>query len=81
MGMRLIDADALEYSLGVSDTDIEIKETLREAPTVDAVPIDIVCSALGELGRPPCLGMCSECKNRESAATCWRGYITKLMEE
>lgn len=34
MKIRMIDADALELSLGVSDTDIEIKETLREAPSV-----------------------------------------------
>lgn len=35
--MRLIDADALEDSLGVEDEDITFKEVLRNAPTVDAV--------------------------------------------
>ena len=34
--MKLIDADALENSLGVSDEEIEFKDILREAPTVDA---------------------------------------------
>ena len=40
MGMaRLIDADALEDSLGISDMDIYAKESIREAPTIDAVPV------------------------------------------
>lgn len=37
--MKLIDADALIDMLGVSDTDIEIRELLSNAPTVDAVPV------------------------------------------
>lgn len=37
--MRLIDADKLEYELGCSDEEIIFKETLREAPTVDATPV------------------------------------------
>jgi len=37
--MRLIDADKLEYELGCSDEEIIFRETLREAPTVDAVPV------------------------------------------
>lgn len=37
--MRLIDVDKLEYELGCSDEEIIFKETLREAPTVDAVPV------------------------------------------
>ena len=36
---RLIDADALEDSLGISDMDIYAKESIREAPTIDAVPV------------------------------------------
>lgn len=40
MGMaRLIDADALEDSLGISDMDIYAKESIREAPTIDAVSV------------------------------------------
>lgn len=35
--MRLIDADALEDSFGVSDWEIIAKECIREVPTVDAV--------------------------------------------
>ena len=37
--MRLIDADALEDSMGISDMDIYAKESIREAPTVDAVEV------------------------------------------
>lgn len=37
--MRLIDADALEYEFGVSDADIVAKEIIREAATVDAIPV------------------------------------------
>lgn len=37
--MRLIDADALTDMLGVSDEDIEFREMLNEAPTIDAVPV------------------------------------------
>ena len=37
--MRLIDADALEDKFGCSDADILAKEEIRDAPTIDAVPI------------------------------------------
>ena len=37
--MRLIDADALENGFGISDADIIAKEVIRDAPTVDAVPV------------------------------------------
>ena len=37
--MRLIDADALENLLGVSDKDIYCACLLREAPTIDAAPV------------------------------------------
>ena len=37
--MRLIDADALENGFGISDADIIAKEIIRDAPTVDAVPV------------------------------------------
>lgn len=33
--MRLIDADALIYNLGISDRDIYCKEIIEESPTVD----------------------------------------------
>ena len=34
--MRLIDADALINTLGVSDEDIDFREILGDAPTIDA---------------------------------------------
>ena len=37
--MRLIDAEQLEYELGSEDEDIYCKEIIREAPTVEAVPV------------------------------------------
>ncbi len=37
--MRLIDADALIDTLGISDEDIEFKEMLEYAPLVDAVEV------------------------------------------
>ena len=37
--MRLIDADALSSEFGISDSDIEAKETIDDAPTIDAVPV------------------------------------------
>lgn len=37
--MRLIDADALENEFGISDADIIAKEAIRDAPTIDAVPV------------------------------------------
>jgi hypothetical protein len=37
--MRLIDADALENEFDISDEDILAKETIRDAPTIDAVPV------------------------------------------
>ena len=38
--MRLIDADALIDTLGISDEEIDFKEILREAPTIEAASID-----------------------------------------
>lgn len=37
--MRLIDADALESSLGVEEEDIYAKIVIREAPEIDAVEV------------------------------------------
>lgn len=37
--MRLIDVDALLYSLGASDRDMYVAECINEAPTVDAVAL------------------------------------------
>lgn len=37
--MRLIDADALIDTLGISDEEIDFKEILLEAPTIDAVSV------------------------------------------
>lgn len=36
---RLIDAEELELQFDVSDEDIIAKEIIRNAPTVDAVPV------------------------------------------
>lgn len=36
---NLIDRDELIDSLGISDMDIYAKESIREAPTIDAVPV------------------------------------------
>lgn len=36
---RLIDADALENEFGISDADIIAKDAIRDAPTIDAVPV------------------------------------------
>lgn len=37
--MRLIDADELRSEFGVSNSDIIAKETIDDAPTIDAVPV------------------------------------------
>lgn len=37
--MRLIDADEIENEFGISDADIIAKEAIRDAPTIDAVPV------------------------------------------
>lgn len=56
--MRLIDADALDNELGISDEDINFHFLLQEAPTVDLVEhghwvedcryYDLKCSKCGE---------------------------------
>ena len=40
--MRLIDADALIDNLGAEDEDIYCKHIIEDAPTVDAIPTDIL---------------------------------------
>ena len=37
--MRLVDADALEDQIGISDKDIYFKEVLSDAPTVESMPV------------------------------------------
>ena len=37
---RLIDADALDYSLGASDEDIYFHHMWEDAPTIDAIPVE-----------------------------------------
>nr|DAG21223.1 MAG TPA: hypothetical protein [Caudoviricetes sp.] len=61
--MRLIDADALEDKFGCSDADILAKEEIRDAPTIDAVPVvrckecthlyGAMCAVCGLLPRKP----------------------------
>lgn len=48
---RLIDAEALEYELGISDRDIYCKEIIADAPTVDAITVDWLqsCIKIAEL--------------------------------
>ena len=52
---RLIDAEELELQFDVSDEDIIAKEIIRNAPTVDAVPVVRCrdCIAFEEIGKPP----------------------------
>lgn len=37
--MRLIDADALSSKFCISDSDIILKETIDNVPSIDAVPV------------------------------------------
>ena len=52
---RLIDAEELELQFDVSDEDIIAKEIIRNAPTVDAVPVVRCrdCIAFEEIGKHP----------------------------
>lgn len=52
---RLIDAEELELQFDVSDEDIIAKEIIRNAPTVDAVPVVRCrdCIEFEEIGKHP----------------------------
>ena len=52
---RLIDAEELELQFDVSDEDIIAKEIIRNAPTVDAVPVVRCrdCASFEETGKYP----------------------------
>lgn len=52
---RLIDAEELELQFDVSDEDIIAKEIIRNAPTVDAVPVVRCryCTSFEEIGKYP----------------------------
>ena len=52
---RLIDAEELELQFDVSDEDIIAKEIIRNAPTVDAVPVVRCkdCVAFEQKGKYP----------------------------
>lgn len=52
---RLIDAEELELQFDVSDEDIIAKEIIRNAPTVDAVPVVRCrdCASFEEIGKYP----------------------------
>ena len=52
---RLIDAEELELQFDVSDEDIIAKEIIRNAPTVDAVPVVRCrdCTSFEEIGTYP----------------------------
>ena len=52
---RLIDAEELELQFDVSDEDIIAKEIIRNAPTVDAVPVVRCrdCIEFEETGKHP----------------------------
>lgn len=52
--MRLIDADALEYELGVSDRDIYVRECLEDAPTIEQ----------------PDIVRCTNCRYNDGTAYC-----------
>ena len=68
--MRLIDADALEDEFGVSDADIIAKEIIRDAPTIDAVPV-VRCKDCKKRGTQDCAMwyQCSVCEGQWSWET------------
>lgn len=62
---RLIDAEELELQFDVSDEDIIAKEIIRNAPTVDAVPV-VRCKDCVEFEQkvsiqPECLNIRTRC--------------------
>lgn len=73
--MRLIDADLIEELLGCEDEDIYCKETIREAPTIEAVPV--VHGEWIKSQSMPRSAKCSECKcwiTRHSVNELWFRY-------
>ena len=60
--MRLIDADALENEFGISDEDIIAKEAIRDAHTIDAVPVV----------------RCKDCKHYKEFRTKQKKQVMKL---
>ena len=82
--MRLIDADALENSLGAENEDGYVRELLKDAPAVPAVPLDKLCELLERFAAMDCggcreaFGSCevSVCNSRER----WKAMLTKWME-
>lgn len=68
---RLIDAEELELQFDVSDEDIIAKEIIRNAPTVDAVPVVRCrdCIEFEEIGKYP-MGM-PEYPGGESFGYCY----------
>lgn len=55
---RLIDAEELELQFDVSDEDIIAKEIIRNAPTVDAVPVSELLNLRDELYEKDQIAMC-----------------------
>jgi len=55
---RLIDAEELELQFDVSDEDIIAKEIIRNAPTVDAVPVSELLNLRDELYEKDQITMC-----------------------
>lgn len=78
--MRLIDADALIDSLGISDEDIYCESLIEEFPTADTVPVrhgkwivyvispfdgeDVKCSECGQHGCAPYWDYCPYCGSK-----------------
>ena len=72
---RYIDADALINTLGISDEEIDFKEILREAPTIEVVSVEDYRSmentcyklqkALYEMADAPSIDIvrCKECRH------------------
>lgn len=62
---RLIDAEELELQFDVSDEDIIAKEIIRNAPTVDAVPVVRCRDCIHRLGdeSPMCMLHTEPCAN------------------
>lgn len=74
--MRLIDVDALLYSLGASDRDMYVAECINEAPTVDAVALpckvgdEVWCVRDTRVYNKPVKGVVTEIYFRDNMDMC-----------
>lgn len=74
--MRLIDADALLYSLGASDRDMYVAECINEAHTVDSIPLpckvgdEVWCVRDTRVYNKPVKGIVTEIYFRDNMDMC-----------